>query len=135
MAAKGIRFVPTPDQRKQVDAMAGYGVPEDAIAKVIGIDPHTLRKHFRHELDTAHVRANSAVAQSLYQKAVGNGPQAVTACIFWLKTRARWKEPATEFETTLIGKKEQAIAAARTAGIGSEWSDDLEFNEPVVRPN
>jgi len=131
MAAKA--FVPTADQRKQVDAMAGYGVPEDAIAKVIGIHAETLRKHFRHELDTAHVRANSAVAQSLYQKAVGNGPQAVTACIFWLKTRARWKEPATEFETTtIIGKKEQAIAAA---GIGSDWSDDLEFTEPVVRAN
>jgi hypothetical protein len=28
----------------------------------------------------------------LYKKAMGDGPQSVTATIFWLKTRARWKE-------------------------------------------
>jgi hypothetical protein len=88
------KYAPTPEQRKQVDAMAAYGVPEHAIAKVIGCDPTTLRRYFRDELDTAHIRANSAVAQSLFQKATGDGPQCVTAAIFWAKTRMGWKEPA-----------------------------------------
>ena len=38
--------------RRQVEAMAAYGVPEFDIARVIGIDPKTLRKHYRDELDT-----------------------------------------------------------------------------------
>ena len=79
-------------QRRQVEAMAGYGVPEADIARVIGIDAKTLRKHYRPELDMAHIKANSAVAQSLFKKATGDGPQSVTAAIFWLKTRMGWTE-------------------------------------------
>jgi hypothetical protein len=86
------RHQPDASQRRQVEAMAGYGIAEADIAKVLGIDPKTLRKHYRDELDVAHVKANSAVAQSLFRKATGDGPQSVTAAIFWLKTRARWKE-------------------------------------------
>ena len=45
--------------RRQVEAMAGYGVRETDIAGLIGIDPKTLRKHYRHELDHGHVKANA----------------------------------------------------------------------------
>ena len=83
---------PDPNSRRQVEAMAGYGMPETDIAAAIGIDAKTLRKHYRSELDLGHIKANSAVAQSLFRKATGEGPQSVTAAIFWLKTRARWKE-------------------------------------------
>jgi hypothetical protein len=62
------------------------------VARVLGIDPKTLRKHYREELDTGSIKANSRIAESLYKKAVGEGPQSVAACIFWLKTRAHWKE-------------------------------------------
>ena len=83
---------PDPALRRQVEAMAGYGVPEIDIARIIGIDPKTLRKHYREELDTGHVKANAKVAENLYRKATGEGREAVTAAIFWLKTRAGWKE-------------------------------------------
>lgn len=72
--------------------MSGFGVPEDDIALSLGISAPTLRKHYRSELDLGHIKANSAVAQSLYKKALGDGTSAVTAAIFWLKTRAGWKE-------------------------------------------
>ena len=72
--------------------MAGFGVPERDIAEVIEIDPKTLRKHYDRELRRGHIKANSRVAESLYRKATGEGPQSVTAAIFWLKTRAQWKE-------------------------------------------
>lgn len=93
-------FEPSPDHRKMVKAMSGYGIPEEDIALVITnpetgkpITAKTLRKHFREELDTAEVIANSKVAESLYNHATkGTGAPAVTAAIFWLKTRARWKE-------------------------------------------
>ena len=78
--------------RRQVEAMAAYGVPEADIATVIGVDPKTLRRHYRQELDTGQIKANTKVAESLYKKALGDGAQSVTAAIFWLKTRARWKE-------------------------------------------
>jgi hypothetical protein len=82
----------TPALRRQVEAMAAYGVPEIDIARVLTIDPKTLRKHYRDELDSGHVKANVKVAENLFRKATGEGREAVTAAIFWLKTRARWKE-------------------------------------------
>jgi hypothetical protein len=83
---------PTPALRRQVEAMAAYGVPEIDIGRVLAIDPKTLRKHYRDELDNGHVKANVKVAENLYRKATGEGREAVVAAIFWLKTRARWKE-------------------------------------------
>jgi len=69
--------------------MSAYGIPEADIARVIGIDPKTLRKHYRDELDTGHVKANTQIAECLFKTAkAGN----VTAQIFWLKTRARWRK-------------------------------------------
>jgi hypothetical protein len=83
-----------PDEasRRQVEALAGYGVREDEIAEFIGIDPKTLRKHYRQELRQGHTKANAKVAENLYRRATGEGREAVTAAIFWLKTRAGWKE-------------------------------------------
>ena len=90
------RFSPTPDQRKMVEAMAGYGIREADIARTLGdegIDPKTLRRYFRKELDTGAIKANVGVAQSLYKLATsGKSP---AAAIFWLKCRAGWKETTT----------------------------------------
>ena len=83
---------PTDEQRKTVAAMTAYGVPQPDLAAVIGIDPKTLRLHYSRELATAQSEANAKVAQSLFKKALGDGPQSVTAAIFWLKTRAQWRD-------------------------------------------
>jgi hypothetical protein len=42
-------YEPTPAETRQVEAMAGYGIPEQDIAAVLRIAPKTLRKHFRRE--------------------------------------------------------------------------------------
>ena len=84
--------LPDASGRRQVEALAGYGVPEKEIAGVVGIDAKTLRKHYREELDHGHTKANARVAENLYRKATGDGREAVIAAIFWLKTRAGWKE-------------------------------------------
>lgn len=78
--------------RRQVEAMAGYGIPEAAIARVLEIDAAELRRLYARELDNSEVKANAKVAESLFRKATGEGRQAVTAAIFWLKTRAGWKD-------------------------------------------
>src|SRR4029450_10502644 len=84
---------PDPAQRRQVEAMAAYGIPEINIAAVLGVDPKTLRKHYRDELDLGETKANAQVAGFLFNSArTGN----VTAQIFWLKTRAQWKETPSE---------------------------------------
>lgn len=86
------RHEPDAYQRRQVEVLAGYGIPETEIASLIGIDPKTLRRHYRSELDHGHTKANARVAENLFRMATGEGREAVTAAIFWLKTRARWKE-------------------------------------------
>ena len=71
--------------------LAGLGVPQDDIAKIIGCAPKTLRKRFREELDRGVAEANAMVAGYLFNSAKqGN----VSAQIFWLKTRAHWREGA-----------------------------------------
>jgi hypothetical protein len=87
---------PTPMSRRNVEALAGYGVPEVDIAGVIGIDPKTLRRHYPQELRYGHVKANAKVAENLFRKATGDGREAVIAAIFWMKTRARWKETTVQ---------------------------------------
>lgn len=87
------RFEPTDEQRKTVRAMVAYGVPLDDVASVIGIDRKTLSKHFDREIKTAATEANAKVAQALYRQAVDQGN--ITAQIFWLKTKAGWKETQT----------------------------------------
>ena len=83
-------FKPTDEQRKQVQAMSGYGVPQADIAVVLDIDPKTLRLHFRRELDLGSVQATAKVAETLFRQATAGGNTA--AMIFWMKARAGWRE-------------------------------------------
>jgi len=95
---------PDPAQRQQVEAMAAYGIPEIDIAAVVGVDPKTLRKHYRDELDLGETKANAQVAGFLFS-AARNGN--VTAQIFWLKTRAGWRETPMELRHSgAIGRKD-----------------------------
>jgi hypothetical protein len=91
--------------------MAGYGVPEADIACVLEIDPKTLRRHYRRELDQGHIKASAKVAENLYRKATGEGREAVTAAIFWLKTRAGWKETIVqETEVRYVARMPGSVA-------------------------
>jgi hypothetical protein len=81
-----------PALRAQVEAMTGYGIADTDIALVMKLDPQVLRELYPEELASGHIKANAKVAENLYRKATGDGREAVTAAIFWLKTRASWKE-------------------------------------------
>jgi hypothetical protein len=54
--------LPDPAQRRQVEALAAYGIPEIDIARVVGIDPKTLRKCYREEIDLGGTKATAQVA-------------------------------------------------------------------------
>ena len=84
-------FVVNEAVREKVRHLAGVGVRQDDIAKIIGCAPKTLRKRCRDDLDRGVAEANAMVSGSLFAEAkAGN----VTAQIFWLKTRAHWREKA-----------------------------------------
>jgi hypothetical protein len=82
-------FVLNEAMREQVRHLAGIGIRQDYIARIIGCAPKTLRKRCREDLDRGVAEANATVAGYLFAAAkAGN----VTAQIFWLKTRAHWCE-------------------------------------------
>lgn len=82
-------YEPTKAERQLVELHATIGTPQRAIADIIGIDVNTLQKYFRQELDLAYHKANAQVGGALFKKAVGGD---TTAMIFWMKTRAKWRE-------------------------------------------
>lgn len=87
-------YKPTQAQRENVKVLAAIGIPQADICRLVEIngktiDEKTLRKHFGEELKNGVLVANATIAKSLFDNAKkGN----VTAQIFWLKTRAGWKE-------------------------------------------
>jgi hypothetical protein len=84
-------FEPTAAERKQVEALSGYGLPIDQIAVLVrdGIHIDTLRAHFATELVSGKAKANGQVGKTLFQKVMAGD---TTAAIWWSKTQMRWAE-------------------------------------------
>ena len=80
---------PTKALRDTVRLHAIVGTRHEMIAQVLQIDVKTLYKYYRRELDTARDLANAQVGGALFNKALAGD---TTAQIFWMKTRAGWKE-------------------------------------------
>ena len=99
------KHIVTEQNRRTVSAMTAYGIHREDIARAIGCSPETISKHYRHEIETSVAQANSKVAQRLFKVATeGTGKELVTAMIFWLKTRARWRERHLHEHTGEDGK-------------------------------
>jgi hypothetical protein len=84
-------FEPTVAERKQVEALSGYGIPIEQIAVLVrdGIDADTLRKYFITELQSGKAKANAQVGKTLFNKVLAGD---TTAAIWWSKTQMRWAE-------------------------------------------
>lgn len=80
---------PTDRTRELVQLHTMVGTRQEAIASIIGIDPKTLRKHYRDELDQSKAKANATIGGALFNKAKSGD---TTAMIFWMKTQAGWRE-------------------------------------------
>lgn len=89
------RFQPTAKDRQTVSQLAAFGVPIESMgafildAKGKPISMNTVTKYFREEIASGAAKANAKVAQTLYAKAIQGD---TVSMIFWLKTRARWRE-------------------------------------------
>lgn len=91
----------TEENKATVRRLAALGVTYEDIASRLKISADTLTKYYREVLDDARIDANSAVAGTLFTQAkAGN----MTAAIFWLKTRAGWKETQVNEVTGANGK-------------------------------
>ena len=122
-------------------AMAGLGLPQDQIALLLEMDPKTLRKHLRDDLDRGMAEANVKIAQSLFNMATtGNN---VAAAIFWMKARAGWREKhevmvsANPLEQISDTELEQMVTILRDAiaeqtAIGGGSGIDLQNSEPTA---
>ena len=109
---------PTDKSRAQVEAMAGYGLPQDQIAKVMRIAESTLKKYYAEELSRGSAVANSIVGEALFKQA-RNGN--TTALIFWAKTRMGWKEK-TEVDLNMGGQPDnpvQTVSKIELVGVPS----------------
>ena len=145
-----LAFKPTEGDRRTVEAMAAYGIPQTEIARVIGkdgIDPKTLRKHFDREIDIAEPRMIAKVAESLFNRATGKativhvnpdgskevvqaGVQGdVGACCFILKCRAGWKE---KNELALTGADGGPIRTEVTLDLSGISREDLKVMEAIL---
>ena len=79
----------TADTRNRVYILSTVGTRHEDIATVLSISHDTLVKYYKEELDKGRIEANASVAETLIKQAKeGN----TTAMIFWLKSRAKWKE-------------------------------------------
>jgi len=81
--------LPNDTTRNRVFILSTVGTRHEDIATVLNISHDTLVKYYKEELDKGRIEANASVAETLFKQAKeGN----TTAMIFWLKSRAKWKE-------------------------------------------
>ena len=113
------RYQPTDKDRRVVEMMAGWAIPETSIAKVLAIDPKTLRRHFAEELTVGHAKLEAQLAQNLLRIAQGQDRHALIATIFALKARFGWVEQAPPPREQPLGKKEARLEAAQRATSGA----------------
>ena len=84
---------PTELTRNQVLMFCGMGLTHGQICKLLDISTPTLYKNYRAELDTGEARMNFNVANNLYNIATDpTHKSGAQAAMFWMKTRAHWRE-------------------------------------------
>jgi len=86
---QGLEHNPTNEKRSLVKTLAAVGITFEDIATKLGISEKTLTKHYRKELDEGRIDANAEIGRGIYQVAKDGN---VSAMMFWLRTRAGWKE-------------------------------------------
>ena len=80
---------PTDATRQAIQLHAMVGTRHDILCEIMDVSLPTLYKYYKKELDTARDMANATIAGSLYKKALSGD---TASMIFWMKTRARWRE-------------------------------------------
>jgi len=121
-------FQPTDEQRKNVEVMAGLGIPEENICLLVRnrsdtpISRNSLRKHFKKELEVGATKLNARVGHFMVTTILGTRcPDGVTPIRdervrgrlgeLFLKARLGWRE--TVLNQHEIPKEELTIEDVR----------------------
>ncbi len=92
VAGRGRTYLPTDEDRHEVQLMTAWGLDPEQIGHVMGISRMTVKRHFKPEIKNSLSTTVKKVAGRLYAEAMkGN----MTAAIFLLKCRAGWRENAS----------------------------------------
>ena len=105
---------PTDASRAQVQTASGFGLPQDQIGALLGIDDKTLRKHYPDDLAIGRAKAGFDVASTLHARAM----QGDTSCLIWYsKCMLRWAPPPAVVEVSGLISISSALeqASARLA--------------------
>jgi hypothetical protein len=102
-----------------VEVLAGHGIQQGEIAKVVGVSAPTLRQHYRVELDSGAAKVEAKLIGNLLRLAGGSDGTALRAIMFSLRCRFGWREESPES----LGKKEERIQRAHTGHAGTRWED------------
>lgn len=119
---------PTDKDRKMVEAVSGFGIPQDKIASVLGVSVPTLLKHYDAELRRGAAMVEAQLVGNLLRLANGTDGTAFRAIEFALQSRFGWSKyapPKAEPKPEPIGKKAAAEAEAQNAHTESEWGSLL----------
>jgi hypothetical protein len=122
---------PSDAERRLVERLASICVAEDDIAQCLPrpIDPKTLRRHYRSELDRGRARGRARVLTKLHELIDQNVPSAI---FFYLKAQCGWSEkqqvelsgkdgaPLTEATRVVILPSKDAPAAEQSAALEAE---------------
>lgn len=113
----------TIEQRRIVEEMKFCGESENVIARALGIDVDTMRKHFAEELADGHAQRRKEVIGLLFQSARGGNVSAQKKLEEMGRiagaaeaVKAREGSPAVPAKPAKLGKKEERQAAAEGVG-------------------
>ena len=111
---------PTDATRQTVSLHATVGTRQEVIAEILGISVDSLQRHYRSELDTSREKANASVGGALFKKAMSGD---TASMIFWLKTRARWRE-TVDISNEDGSLKPESTQAAVLAILAKRYASD-----------
>tara|TARA_R100001440_G_scaffold64218_2_gene84614 strand:+ start:511 stop:894 length:384 start_codon:yes stop_codon:yes gene_type:complete len=116
----------TEENSRMVTQLSGLGLPHEQICSILNISKPSLYKYYEQELLNGKATANAKISENLFKIATGTGREAVTACIFWLKTQARWTEKQVleiQDGTEQDDKFKQLITDIQRAKLSEKESD------------
>jgi AcrR family transcriptional regulator len=126
-------YSPTLENRQKVEILIAARMAHEDIARVLGITPPTLRKHFREEILTGLAKKRAEVLVAMHTSALAGNTSAQKSMLALtgpanaptppkdqiVPATARGTAPAGQLPK--LGKKEAQVLAAHTAGEGTDW--------------
>lgn len=121
-------YAPTKALRLTVERMCSVGDSQDTIARALGMDANTLRKHFADELLNGASRQRRKVVEMVYSGAAKGNATLIKRVEEMTRASSASVEDdvgASPVRQPRLGKKEAQHQEALGAGKDGEWGDDL----------